>query len=108
MTFTTIDDAADHLGIDQGTLVRQLHRLRDDIGDPLYIRATIKRPMRPTPRSQALLRALNDPRVRPHLEAAAARGNKANDQQLQKNRRTNVINYHRNRRKKHKLITSRA
>jgi AraC-like DNA-binding protein len=100
MSHTTIDDAADYLGIDQGTLVRQLHRLRGDIGDPLYIRATIKRPMRPTPRGQALLRALKDPRVQPHLEAAATRGNKASDQQPPKNRETNVIKYQGNRRKK--------
>lgn len=100
MGFTTTDEAAECLGVDQGTLVRQLHRLRDDIGNPLYIRATIKRPMRPTPRGQALLRALKDPRVQPHLEAAATRGNKASDQQPRKNRETNGIKYHGNRRKK--------
>lgn len=92
MAFTTIEEAAECLGIDQATLINQLKRLRADIGDPLYIRATTKRPMRPTPRGRALLRALRRPNVQVHLHAAATRGNKAGDQQPRKNRGTNVIN----------------
>lgn len=61
MTFPTIDTAADHLGIDQSTLVRQLQRLETDIGATLYHRATTTQDMHPTQRGTTLLRALDTP-----------------------------------------------
>nr|WP_165486040.1 LysR family transcriptional regulator [Frankia sp. Cppng1_Ct_nod] len=70
MTFPTINTAADHLGADQAALVRQFRRLERDIGAPLFYRATHAQPMRPTPRGQALLRALTRPEIRAHMTNA--------------------------------------
>ncbi len=64
----------------------------------LYTRATVGRPMRPTRRGAALLRALEHPNAQIHLDAAATRGNKASDQQSRKNGKPNVINYRQSRR----------
>jgi hypothetical protein len=72
----TIQAPADHLGADQATLVRQLHRLETDIGAQLYHRAahadpTIDEPQRPTPpRLPRLLKALNRADVRALLDRA--------------------------------------
>jgi hypothetical protein len=64
MGFETIEDAADHLGAHQSTLVRQLQRLERDIGAQLYHRAAWALPLRPTRRGAALLDALDQPAVR--------------------------------------------
>jgi hypothetical protein len=64
MGFPTIEEAADHLGVHQATLVRQLQRLERDIGAQLYHRAVRAQPLRPTRRGAALLNALDQPAVR--------------------------------------------
>ncbi|HJQ45768.1 MAG TPA: TniQ family protein [Amycolatopsis sp.] len=100
MRFPTIDTAADHLGIDQSTLVRQLQRLEADIGTTIYHRATTTQDMRPTQRGRALLRALDHPDAQQHLAAATTRGTKTGGQVPRKDTTSEVISYHGNRRKK--------
>jgi DNA-binding transcriptional LysR family regulator len=100
MTFPTINAAADHLGIDQSTLVRQLQRLETDIGATLYHRATVAQPLRPNRRGAALLRALDHPDAQQHLATATKRGTKASDQLPRKDAPPAVVNYHGSRRKK--------
>jgi hypothetical protein len=100
MAFSTIDTAADHLGVDQSTLVRQLQRLETDIGDALYHRATTTQDMRPTKRGTALLRALDHPEAQQHLATATTRGTKDNYQLPRKKTSTTVVNYHGSRRRK--------
>lgn len=98
MTFPTIDTAANHLGIDQSTLVRQLQRLETDIGATLYHRATTTQDLHPTRRGTALLRALDHPDAQQHLAFATKRGTRANDQLPRKEAPTAVVNYHGSRR----------
>lgn len=64
MVFETIEEAADHLGAHQATLIRQLQRLERDIGAQLYHRAARALPLRPTRRGAALLDALDQSAVR--------------------------------------------
>jgi hypothetical protein len=59
MDFPTIQAAANSTGVSQATLVRQFHRLEHDIGAALYTRAQGSRPMHPTRRGAALLKALD-------------------------------------------------
>jgi len=58
MTYPTLTEASTAIGIHQPALIKQLHRLETDIGAPLYHRATISEPQRPTRRGAALLRTL--------------------------------------------------
>jgi len=92
-TFPTVDDAANHLSVDQSTLVRQIQRLEQDIGAPLFTRATRAQPMRLTRRGTALLRALETPQVQRYLTTAPAQGTKATDQKPRKADRMDVIEY---------------
>lgn len=100
MSFATIDTAANHLGVDQSTLVRQLQRLEADIGRTIYHRATTTQDMRSTQRGAALLRALDHPDAQQHLAATTTRGTKAGGQVPRKDTAPEVITYHGNRRKK--------
>jgi hypothetical protein len=84
MSFPTIDAAADHLGVDQATIVRQLQRLETDLSEALYHRATVAQPLRPTDRGTALLQALDTLEAQRHLATASTRGTKANAQLPQK------------------------
>jgi DNA-binding transcriptional LysR family regulator len=68
MTFPTIEAAANHLGAHQAALVRQFQRLESDIGTQLFHRSTPTTPMHPTHRGKALLRALDQPHIRRHLD----------------------------------------
>lgn len=100
VAFATIDAAADHLSVNQATLVRQLQRLETDIGTALYHRATSAQPMRPTRRGTALLHALDHPDAQRHLATATTHGTKASEQLSRKKAATAVVNYHGSRRKK--------
>ncbi|MGC7102936.1 helix-turn-helix domain-containing protein [Amycolatopsis lurida] len=62
MAFSTIDATADHLNVNQATLVRQLKRLEIDIGAALYHRATIAQPMRPHPTRHSTTARTRTPR----------------------------------------------
>jgi Bacterial regulatory helix-turn-helix protein, lysR family len=64
MTFPTIEAAATFLGAHQSALVHQFRRLERDIEAKLYQRSAPGRPMRPTARGTALLKALNRPDIR--------------------------------------------
>ncbi|MFI9388958.1 LysR family transcriptional regulator [Kutzneria sp. NPDC052558] len=72
MAFPNIDTAATYLGAHPGTLVHQFQRLERDIGRPLFHRSTFRKPHRPTPRGQALLRDLAQGPIQ-QLMAAALR-----------------------------------
>lgn len=100
MGFATIDTAAEHLGIDQSTLVRQLQRIKADIGTTIYHRATLTQDLRPTKRGAALLRALDHPDAQQHLTTAAPRGTAAGGQVPRKGGTPEVVSYHGSRRKK--------
>jgi hypothetical protein len=76
MSFPIIEEAADHLGAHQSTLVRQLQRLERDIGAQLYHRAARALPLRPTRRGAALLDAL----ARPDIHALLASQQRASGQ----------------------------
>jgi hypothetical protein len=77
MTFPTIRAAANHLGIYQSALVRQLQRLERDLATQLYQRATPTQAMRPTRRGTTLLNALARPDVHTLLQAQPHRTNAA-------------------------------
>jgi hypothetical protein len=68
MAFPTIEAAADHLGVYQCVLVKQLQRLERDIGVQLYQRAKRGKSMRPTQRGVAVLDALAQPEIRSWLD----------------------------------------
>jgi TniQ/Bacterial regulatory helix-turn-helix protein, lysR family len=72
MTFPSIGAAAKRLDSTQSALTTQFHRLERDIGAQLYVRAGQKRPMRATPRGQALLEALAHPQVQKLMQQASA------------------------------------
>jgi DNA-binding transcriptional LysR family regulator len=59
MSYPTLTEAADALGINISTLIGQLNRLEHDVGEPLFNRATPDgHTQRPTRRGAVLLRAL--------------------------------------------------
>jgi hypothetical protein len=64
MNYPTVTAAADHLAVDQGTLVRQFRRLEQDIDAQLYHRGARGKPVRPTDRGAALIRNLDRADVR--------------------------------------------
>jgi hypothetical protein len=72
MAFSTIETAANHLGVHQAALVRQSQRLKHDIGTQLFQRSTPTTPMRPTRRGKALLRALDQTHSRHHRNQPAS------------------------------------
>jgi DNA-binding transcriptional LysR family regulator len=62
MTYPTLTEASDALGITIATLIEQLHRLERDLGTQLFHRATpASDPQRPTTRGAALLVTLAQP-----------------------------------------------
>ncbi len=67
-TSSAVEAAATGLGAHQSALVHQFRRLERDIGAKLYHPSTARRPMRPTPRGAALLKALS----RPDIQGPAA------------------------------------
>jgi DNA-binding transcriptional LysR family regulator len=72
MNHPDITEAAAAIGINRTTLLQQLLRLENDVGTPLFRRATPQgRPHEPTRRGAALLRALNQPQVQAHRAARA-------------------------------------
>jgi hypothetical protein len=93
MEFPTVSAAARELGINQATLIHQLQRLEHDVGNQLYTRSTVAVDQRPTRRGAALLRALDRPEVRKHLDVASTVGTKAGGQQPRKNHAKRVVNY---------------
>jgi DNA-binding transcriptional LysR family regulator len=59
MTYPTLTEAADAIGVNISTLIEQLNRLEHDVGEPLFHRATPDgHTQRPTRRGAALLRTL--------------------------------------------------
>jgi hypothetical protein len=95
MTFPTIDTAADHLGIDQSTLVRQPTTRIRHRRHPLPPRQHSSRHAPHPPRHCAAPRALDHPAAQQHLAIATKRGTKASDQLPRKEAPPGVINYHR-------------
>ncbi|MEV0811502.1 LysR family transcriptional regulator [Micromonospora sp. NPDC050200] len=71
VAFTSINNAATHLGIHISALLLQLQRLEADIGEPLLHPGRPNRPMSPTSRGQALLSALSTDEVRELLDRYA-------------------------------------
>jgi len=61
----SVTRAADDLGVTQSAVSHGLRKLRDQLGDPLFVR--VGKAMQPTPRGDALAR-----RVGPHLQAIGA------------------------------------
>jgi hypothetical protein len=59
MAFPTFKAAAISMGADQSGLIHQFRRLEHDVGASLYVRAHAGRPMHPTRRGAALIKALD-------------------------------------------------
>jgi hypothetical protein len=57
--YRTLSEAAEHLGIEQTTLITQINRLERDIGGPLLQRAGGGRPMSPTALGEQVLAVLH-------------------------------------------------
>lgn len=64
MACPAIGAAARQIGAHPSALIHQFQRLERDIGATLYHRSSPGHPMRPTPRGNALLQALEHPAVR--------------------------------------------
>ncbi|MFJ9902160.1 TniQ family protein [Streptomyces sp. NPDC101152] len=70
MTFPSMETAANYLGAERSVLVAQFQRLENDLGGLLFHRSAFGKPHRPTARGRALLRSLEDERVRTRMNTA--------------------------------------